>query len=91
MGPKKKFIQYQKTQNILRGSQTVFWDENAAVAKDTDRSEKEERFIIIGFNSLARPLLVCFCEKDGSETIRIFSARKLTKREIKQFNRRWRK
>ena len=69
----------------------MFLDEHAAIAHDPDHSIKEDRFIIIGLSSLGRLVLVCFCERDNGNTIRIISARKLTKKEIKEFNRRWAK
>jgi len=72
-------------------AKTVFLDERAAIANDPDHSDNEDRYIIIGFSSAACPLLVCFCERDEGNTIRIISARKLTKKEIKQFNQGWKK
>ena len=70
-------------------AKTVFLDDNAAIAHDPDNSINEERFIIIGFSSFARIILVCFCERNNGNTIRIISARRLTRKEIKDFNRRW--
>ncbi len=70
-------------------AKTVFLDDNAAIAYDPDNSINEERFIIIGFSLFARLILVCFCERNNGNTIRIISARKLTKKELKDFNRRW--
>ncbi|MCP4270144.1 MAG: BrnT family toxin [Candidatus Brocadiaceae bacterium] len=70
-------------------AKTVFLDDNAAIAYDPDNSIDEERFIIIGFSLFARLILVCFCERNNGNTIRIISARKLTKKELKDFNRRW--
>lgn len=72
-------------------AKTVFLDEKAAIANDPDHSVNEDRFIIIGLSYLARFLLVCFCERKNGNTIRIISARKLAKKEIKQFSQRWRK
>ncbi len=70
-------------------AKTVFLDDNAAIAYDPDNSINEERFIIIGFSLFTRLILVCFCERNNGNTIRIISARKLTKKELKDFNRRW--
>ncbi len=70
-------------------AKTVFLDDNAAIAYNPDYSINEERFIIIGFSLFARLILVCFCERNNGNTIRIISARKLTKKELKDFNRRW--
>ena len=72
-------------------AKTVFWDEKAAIAHDPDHSENEDRYIIIGFSANGQLLLICFCERDGGNIIRIISARKLTRREMKQFNERWKR
>ncbi len=87
--PKKNASNIKKHKVPFEEAKTVFLDENAAIANDPDHSTNEERFIIIGFSSFARLILVCFCERDNGNTIRIVSARKLTKKEIKDFNRRW--
>ncbi len=90
-GPRKNKANIYKHKISFEEAQTVFLNESAAIATDPDCSDNEDRFIIIGFSSLARPLLVCFCERDEGNTIRIISAKKITKKEIKQFNQRWRK
>jgi uncharacterized protein len=41
----------------------------------------EERFLMLGMSSGARLLIVCHCEREYGEIIRIISARKATKRE----------
>jgi uncharacterized DUF497 family protein len=64
---------------------TVFDDENALYKHDIDHSQYEERFIIIGKSKYLKLLVVCHCYKESSNTIRIFSARKATKNEIKQY------
>jgi len=89
--PRKNETNIFKHKISFEEAKTVFLDENAAIANDPDHSDYEERYIIIGFSYSARPLLVCFCEKDDGNTIRIISARKLTRKEIKQFNQRWRR
>ena len=62
-------------------ARTVFFDEGSYVAADPDHSEDEDRFLIIGFSLRARVLLVCFCERERGNVVRIISARKATKRE----------
>ena len=89
--PRKNRANIRKHKISFEEAKTVFLDENAGIANEPDHSVNENRFIIIGFSSLARLLLVCFCERENGNTIRIISARKLTKKEIKQFNPRWRK
>jgi len=66
-------------------AKTVFFDEHAKVIHDPEHSDNEERFIILGFSSSARALVVCHCYKENNGLIRIISARKASKRESKQY------
>jgi uncharacterized DUF497 family protein len=66
-------------------AQTVFFDPLAKVAEDPEHSMHEDRFIAVGQSSLHRVLLVVHCFRDSDATIRIVSARKLTKSEKKQY------
>ena len=52
---------------------------------DEEHSNDEERFLMLGMSSEARVLLVCHCERDKGNTIRIISARKATKNERKHY------
>jgi len=62
-------------------ARSVFYDEFAVQFFDAEHSEDETRFLMLGVSSEARLLLVCHCERDAGEVIRIISARKATKRE----------
>jgi hypothetical protein len=62
-------------------AQSVFYDEFAVQFFDDDHSSDEERFLLLGMSTGARLLLVCHCERDGGNVIRIISARRATKRE----------
>ena len=62
-------------------AKSVFYDELALQFFDDDNSEDEDRFLMLGASSEARVLLVCHCERDTGNTIRIISARKATKNE----------
>ncbi len=62
---------------------TVFADPLATIFDDEDHSPAEQREIIIGHSVNNRLLLVCFAAQQGS--IRIFSARKATKGERKDY------
>jgi uncharacterized DUF497 family protein len=66
-------------------AQTVFYDENARLIPDLFHSENEERFIILGYSSKAKLLTVCHCYRTSNEVIRLISARRATKYEIKQY------
>ena len=60
---------------------SVFYDEFAVQFFDDDHSSNEERFLLLGMSTGARLLLVCHCEREAGNVIRIISARKATKRE----------
>jgi len=64
---------------------TVFDDDNALYKPDTDHSQEEERFIILGISRNLRLLVVCHCYRESDTVIRIISARKATKQEWNQY------
>jgi uncharacterized DUF497 family protein len=62
-------------------AQSVFYDDFAVQFFDDEHSPDEERFLLLGMSTGARLLLVCHCERDAGNTIRIISARKATRSE----------
>ena len=70
-------------------AETVFTDEHAPLIADPDHSADEDRFILLGLSASLRTLLVCHCYREGDAVIRIISARKATRPERAQYNRRW--
>ena len=62
-------------------AQSVFYDEFAIQFFDDEHSVDEERFLLLGMSSGVRLLIVCHCEREAGDAIRIISARKATKRE----------
>ncbi len=66
-------------------AQSVFYDEFALQFFDEDNSGSENRFLMLGFSDKARLLIVCHCERDQGNIIRIISARKATKNESNHF------
>jgi uncharacterized DUF497 family protein len=63
---------------------TVFGDPLANIFDDEEHSQDEDREIIIGHSTLRRLLIVFFTER-ARDLIRIFSARKATKKERKDY------
>ena len=63
---------------------TVFDDPLAVIFDDLNHSSQERREIMVGNSINDRLLLVCFSERT-KDTIRIFSARPLTRRERKDY------
>ncbi len=62
-------------------AQSVFYDEFAVQFFDEENSVSEHRFLMLGFSDEARLLIVCHCERDQGNIVRIISARKATKYE----------
>ena len=62
---------------------TVFADPLARIFDDQDHSIEEQRDIIVGHSIKERLLVVCFTAQ--GESVRIFSARKATRRERKDY------
>jgi len=62
-------------------AKSVFFDEYAVQFYDEEHSEEEDRFIMLGMSNESRVLVVCHCERNEGNTIRIISARKATKKE----------
>jgi len=62
---------------------TVFGDPLARIFEDEGHSIEEQREIIIGRSINERLLVVCFTSQ--GESVRIFSARRATRRERKDY------
>ena len=77
----KNEINKKKHKISFEEAKTVFYDEEALVIDDPEHSQEEERFIILGLSKKANLLVVCHCYRENDRQIRIFSARKATKRE----------
>lgn len=66
-------------------AQSVFYDEFAIQFFDDENSETEERFLMLGLSNESRVLIICHCERDAGNIIRIISARKAIKNERKHY------
>ncbi len=78
-----KAISNKKKHGIsFEEAKTVFYDEFAVQFYDSDGSTSEEdRFLMLGMSTEARMIIVCHCERNSGNTIRIINARKATKNE----------
>ena len=81
----KDKINQKKHTVSFQEAQTVFLDDNAQMIYDTDHSEGEDRFLLLGISMRLRIIVVCHCYRENDETIRIISARKATKKEEEQY------
>ncbi|MEO9944778.1 BrnT family toxin [Paraglaciecola sp.] len=68
-------------------AKSVFFDEFAVQFFDQDNSKTEDRFLMLGMSNETNLLLICHCERDDGNTIRVISARKATKYESKNYLR----
>ena len=66
-------------------AQQVFDDPNAVLYFDSKSSISEDRFILLGVSASHRVLVVIHCERHGGSTIRLISARKATRKEVKNY------
>ena len=84
--PQKAESNLHKHDVSFAEAMTVFNDTLALIFDDMEHSQREHREIIIGTSALSRLVLVCFVERI-QDTIRIFSARRATKNEIKDYEK----
>ena len=77
----KALANEQKHGVSFEEAQSVFYDDFARQFYDSESSESEDRFLMLGMSNQARKLLVCHCERTDGEVIRIISARKATRNE----------
>ena len=81
--PSKARANLKKHGVSFEEAQTVFYDDYARQFFDDDHSDDEERFILLGRSNQSRILIVCHCEREGGNVVRIISARKATAKERK--------
>lgn len=81
--PEKAAANRAKHGVTFEEAQTVFMNSLAVIFDDETHSLDEEREIIIGHSIRNRLLLVWFTERGGR--IRIFSARRATKKERRSY------
>lgn len=79
--PNKATANLKRHQVSFEEAQTVFYDDFAVQFFDDAHSDEEDRFLMLGMSVYSKLLIVCHCEREDGEVIRIISARKATKRE----------
>ena len=62
-------------------AQPVFLEESARLIDDPDHSEDEDRFLLLGYSSQARGLIVNHCHREQDFVIWLISARRATPQE----------
>lgn len=81
----KNVINQKKHHISFEEAKTVFYDDDALIIDDTEHSEKEDRFLILGFSNKSNLLIVCHCYRQSDTVIRLISARKATRNEQDQY------
>ena len=83
----RKNIANQKKHRVaFEEAQTVFFDDYAIEYYDPDHSESEDRFLMLGHSYRIQVLVVSYTFRKGETEIRIISARKATKKELKAYS-----
>jgi len=82
----KNLANFKKHKISFDEAKTVFFDESARVIPDPEHSVNEERFIILGISNKLKLLVVVHTYRKDDGVIRIISARKASKSEIKYYN-----
>ncbi|EIO4564344.1 BrnT family toxin [Vibrio parahaemolyticus] len=85
--PAKAEINIKKHGITFEEASSVFYDEYAIQFFDSEHSDAEDRFLMLGMSNNLNVLVVCHCERDNGNTIRIISSRKATKNEAKHYKR----
>lgn len=75
----------KKHKVTFEAAKTVFYDNFAVQFFDEEHSTDEDRFLLLGMSSDARLLLVCHCEREGGDVVRIISARRATENEAQYY------
>jgi len=69
-------------------AQSVFSDPHGRLFYDPEHSEQEDRFILLGMSSASRILVVVHCYRNSDSEVRIISARKATRKEVRFYEER---
>jgi uncharacterized protein len=69
-------------------AQSVFDDPHAHVFYDPGHSEEEARFILLGVSLAGRTLVIVHCYREADSLVRIISARKAIKKEVRVYEER---
>ncbi|MCC5851109.1 MAG: BrnT family toxin [Verrucomicrobia bacterium] len=85
--PSKNETNRQKHGVRFEEAQTVFFDDAAMEFFDSDHSDDEDRFLLLGQSFKLRTLMVCHCFRETDQVIRLISARKATAKERKTYQR----
>ena len=86
--PRKDTLNLRKHGVGFQEAASVFADPNQAAIYDEDHSRGEDRWITLGLSEHGRLLVVCHTFRQSAKeevAIRIFSSRKATKKETREY------
>jgi len=83
--PAKAAANAKKHKLTFEAAKTIFYEDFAVQFFDEEHSSDEDRFFLLGMSSDAKLLLVCHCERENGDVIRIVSARKATETESQHY------
>jgi uncharacterized DUF497 family protein len=66
-------------------ARTVFFDPEAVEFYDEEHAEWEDRLLLLGLSAKLHVLLVCYCLRENGNVVRIISARRPTKNELREY------
>lgn len=89
MGPSQGGRHWRKHGVSFTEAESVFADEHALLLEDSDHSEAEDRFLLLGLSGALRILVVVHCYRAGDSVIRLMSARRADAEERRQYDERW--
>lgn len=69
---------------LFSDAEAVLYDPNG-ITRENDRAEGEQRFVTLGLDALGRVLVVVYTYR--GDTIRIISARRATRNEVRAYER----
>jgi uncharacterized DUF497 family protein len=88
--PGKARLNLRKHRIAFERAATIFLDPEALSESDEEHSEDEDRWITMGVDRTGTLMVVCHTYREETETsarIRLISARKATKNEVRQYER----
>ena len=83
--PRKSRANKAKHGVSFEEARTAFLDEHARVIRDSEHSDDEDRFVLLGLSVQLRVLVVCHCYRESNQVVRIISARRADSSERRQY------
>lgn len=85
--PRKDRANQKKHGISFNETKSAFLDEYARIIPDSEHSDDESRFVLLGMSIGLRVLVVCHCYRAADQVIRIISARRAYQSERKDYAR----